>query len=548
MIRVIEVDDFTGGLNLQANVLQLENNESVDMLNVDLNPKGGFQRRNGCVRRNTSAIGSYALGTFSPQKLFPWFAEQGKYLMLSTSDKVFYSTTGNFTDLGLSSDAISGSEFASWTDDNTSNLYISCGYTYQTRRWNATTLTALTASGTGAWQNDLTNPNGTHAPKCQHVTTHADRLWVANTNENGSNYPNRVRFSHPLFPESWREDDYIDVIGGGSGITAIVPFSGFLLVFKPRSVFAIYGYSDDTFQLVELSRSVGAVNSKAVVTSDQGVYFFSYPEGVYFYDGVSIRDIFFNLRSLITDAEINEEALSTLSMGYANKKVFVSLPTGVAEGSSATYDDSSVLYNQSDRKYAGTVRASTPTISFVFNELVDKGAWSVYRTADGYGFINPVYYLDTNGVTHNCAAHPYQPYVFDFDVPNIYTDNFLGSPIAYDSYYYTPWMEGENASSYKVWRRPNFTVRREANAVSVGVEVYHNYNPIDIEKTFNIEIEDTDTVVGDGWNPAELGSTIISGNGLGFARSVQLKIYNNSGFPWSVDGITYKYSPRSIKT
>ena len=68
------------------------------------------------------------------------------------------------------------------------------------------------------------------------------------------------------------------------------------------------------------------------------------------------------------------------------------------------------------------------------------------------------------------------------------------------------------------------------------------------EDDFNIEIEDTDTVVGDGWNPAELGSTIISGNGLGFARSVQLKIYNNSGFPWSVDGITYKYSPRSIKT
>lgn len=547
MIRVIEVDDFTGGLNLQANVLQLENNESVDMLNVDINPKGGLQRRLGCQRRNTSAIGSYSLGTFTPQRLFPWFAEQGKYLMLSTSDKVFYSTTGNFTDLGITIDSTSGAEFASWTDDNTSNLYISCGYSYSANRWNATTLTALTASGPSAWQNDLTNPNGTHCPKAQHITTHADRLWVANTNEGGVNYPNRVRFSHPLFPESWREDDYIDVIGGGSGITALVPFSGFLLVFKPRSVFAIYGYSDDTFQLVELSRNVGAANSKSVVLSDQGVYFFSYPEGVYFYDGVGIKDIFFNLRALITDAEINEEALSTLSMGYANKKVFVSLPSGTVEGDVATYNSTTVQYNQANRKYDGFVRASTPTITFVYNELVDNGAWSVYRTADGYGFISPVYYLDSAGITHNCAVHPYQPYAFDFDVPNTYYDNFTGTNLSYDSYYYFPWMEGDNSSSYKMWRRPNFIVRRETNPVNLTIEVFHDFNPLDVQKTFTIPIDSTVGPGDGGWNPAELGSTLIKGTSLGYARSVQLKVSNNQGLPWSIDGITYKYSPRSIK-
>jgi hypothetical protein len=517
------------------------------MLNVDINPKGGIQRRLGCLRRNTTSVGSYTTANWTPQRLFPWFAEQGKYLMLSTSDKVFYSTTGDFTDLGITINSQAGAEFASWTDDNSSNLYISCGYSYQTRRWDVASLTALTASGVGQWQNDLSNPTGAHAPKCQHVTTHADRLWVANTNEDNVNYPNRVRFSHPLFPESWREDDYIDVIGGGSGITAIVPFSGFLLVFKPRSVFAIYGYSDDTFQLVELSRNVGAANSKSVVLSDQGVYFFSYPEGVYFYDGVGIKDIFSNLRSLITNADINEEALATLSMGYANKKVFVSLPSGVAEGSVATYNQSAVVYNQANRKFDGFVRASTPTVTFVYNELVDNGAWSVYRTGDGYGFISPVYYLDSAGTTHNCAIHPYQPYAFDFDVPNLHTDNFTGTILNFDSYYYFPWIEGDNSSSYKLWRRPNFICRRETNDVTLDIEIFHDFNPIDVVKTFQIPITAIQYQDQGGWNPTELGSVQVKGISLGFARSVQMRVSNNSGQPWSIDGVAYKYSPRSIK-
>jgi len=53
--------------------------------------------------------------------------------------------------------------------------------------------------------------------------------------------------------KSWAESDYIDIVEGGSGITAIVPFNGNLLVFKKRAVFAILGYSTDTFQVVGLT-------------------------------------------------------------------------------------------------------------------------------------------------------------------------------------------------------------------------------------------------------------------------------------------------------
>lgn len=550
MMRVIQADDFTGGLNLEANVFQLAANQSADMLNVDINQRGGVQRRLGNARRNTSAVGGVSAGSFNPKRLFPWAAEQSNYLMLSTDTKVFYSTTGNFTDLGLTSDAAQGAEYGSWTTGATSYLYMSLGYTYAPRKWDGTTLTTLTASATGAWQNDLTNPNGTHMPRAEHIAVHQDRVWVANTKEDSTVHPNRVRFSHPLFPESWREDDYIDIVGGGTGITGIVPFAGHMVVFKPRAVFAIYGYNDDTFQVVELTREVGAFNARCWVVSDYGIYFFSFPEGVYFYDGKGIRDVFQNVRPVIYTAEINESALDEISMGYANKKLFVSLPTGNSNTVSTTYDNAGVTYDQEDRKYAGTSRTTKATVSFVWNETIGKsGAWTIYQTADSYGYIAATTYLDSNGKTHYVAAHPYQPCVFNFDVTDLHTDDYTGTAAAFDSHYVTPWLDAGNYVTKKFWRRPEFIVRRERTAVTLDVTVYRNWNGIDSTKTYSLSAPAVDVsgLSYEGWNDPDLGSVLVKADSLGLARSVQLRISSDDGTPWCVNSIAYKYNPRGLE-
>lgn len=550
MMRVIQADDFTGGLNLEANVFQLAANQSADMLNVDINQRGGVQRRLGNVRRNTSAVGGLSVGSFAPRRLFSWAAEQSNYLMLSTDTKVFYSTTGNFTDLGLTSDATSGAEYASWTTNATSYLYMSLGYTYAPRKWDGTTLTTLTASGTGQWQNDLTTPTGTHMPRAEHIAVHQDRVWVANTKEDSTVHPNRVRFSHPLFPESWREDDYIDVVGGGTGITGIVPFAGHMVVFKPRAVFAIYGYNDDTFQVVELTREVGAFNAQCWAVSDYGIYFFSFPEGVYFYDGKGIRDVFQNIRPVIYTAEINESALQEISMGYANKKLFVSLPMGNSNTVSTLYDAAGITYDQADRKYAGTSRTTKPTVSFIWNETIGKGgAWTIYQTSDSYAYVSPTTYLDSSGSTHYVAAHPYQPYVFNFDVPDLHTDNFTGTASAFDSYYVTPWLDAGNYVTKKFWRRPEFIMRRERTAVTLDVAVYRNWNGIDSTKTYSVSSPAVDVsgLSYEGWNDPDLGSVLVKADSLGLARSVQLKISSDDGTPWCVNSIAYKYNPRGTE-
>ncbi len=46
-IKLQNVKDFTGGLNLRADAFELAVNESPDLLNVDIDPRGGVEQRNG---------------------------------------------------------------------------------------------------------------------------------------------------------------------------------------------------------------------------------------------------------------------------------------------------------------------------------------------------------------------------------------------------------------------------------------------------------------------------------------------------------------------
>ena len=50
------LESFSGGLNLRSDQFNLEDNESPDMLNVTVHPRGGIRMRDGVNRRNTTAL------------------------------------------------------------------------------------------------------------------------------------------------------------------------------------------------------------------------------------------------------------------------------------------------------------------------------------------------------------------------------------------------------------------------------------------------------------------------------------------------------------
>ncbi len=532
-IRLLRVDDFTGGLNLRADAFQLGANESPDLLNVDVDPRGGFAMRGGWQRLNTSAIGGIAAGSFAPASLFAWNGATPQ-LLLAANNKVFYATTTSFTDTTITTTAADGACFAPWSG-SLSRVYVATGNAGQGYRWNGSTMTALTASATAAWQDSLASPTGTHMPKADHCASHVDRLFVANTVEDGTTYADRVRWSHPNFPESWRQVDYVDVVGGGSGITALVPFDGALLIFKRSSVWALYGYDTDTFQLVELTSAVGAQSRKAVCATESGLFFFSWPDGLFMFDGKQFVDMFDPLRPLIQANQINEAQLSKIAVSFVGRRLWLSLPQG--GDASATY-------------------------SYVMDPTIN-GAWVRYQGADGRGLATGCDFVTSTGTRFALMAHPTKAFVVKVDLPTFYQDDIDGTAANFSSYYSTRWQDAGNVSAKKMWRRPDMVLRQPSADTTLTLQAFHNWEEAVVRRTFSLLVDGgatglewaatgTEPDANPGWGEAAWGgpasgSQFERGGNLGLARSVLLKVSGPGGLPWAVNSITFKYNPRKVR-
>jgi hypothetical protein len=454
---------------------------------------------------------------------------------------MFYATGTTFSTVGgglpPSYSAADGPSFAAWNSGTSAVLYCALGQgTSQMVKWNGSTTTALTASGTSAWQESFSSPNGTHMPRADFAATHVDRLWVASTYENGAGYSNRVRFSHPNFPESWRSADYIDIVEGGSGITALVPFAGALLVFKKHSVHAIYGYDTDTFQVVTLTSAIGATNSNCVVATERGLYMLSWPDGLFMYDGNGFVDMFAKLRPMVTLGTVNAAAADKFAVGAVNGRVWLSLPTGTS---------TVVNYN------------------YVFDPTIQ--AWTRYTFgSETRAMARVTDFVTSNGTRYYLGLHPSNGYVDQLDRYDLATDTTSGVAANFDSYYVTRWQDAGVVSARKMWRRPDLIVKQPTVDTNLTVRVYHDWEEASVKRVSIVLIGAgaqnalmwravaTEPDAYDGWGQAPWGANAAGAQfnkakTLGLARSVQLKISGEGGKPWGVNSISYKYIPRRVR-
>jgi hypothetical protein len=526
--RTLRTDSFIGGLNLRADPFQLGDNESPDMLNMNVDPVGGFAMRGGTDRWNTSAIGAIGAGLFTPRDLFSWVRTTPQ-LMCPANGVVYQASSGTFTSTTVT--YTSDPTFAPW--DRV--LYVSTGVgTANMMKWDGSSKTNLTASATAAWQDSLASPTGTHMPRSNFVATHGDRMWVASTFENGTAYPNRVRFSHPGFPESWRQIDYIDVVGGGDGITALVPFKGTLYVFKQNSIHAIFGYDTDTFQLSAMTEALGAPGPNAVAVTEDAIWFFDWPDGLHAFNGSEITDVFEKIRPLIQTAQISESQLAQVFVSHMNAKVWVSLPTGAA---------------------------TTPSFTFVFDPTIR--AWVRHQLADGLGFGPCTDFVSSAGTRLCLAAHPTQPYVLRSELSTVYQDNVTGSAANFLSYYKTRWIDADITAAKKMWRRPSIVTKVPISTTILDVQVFHDWKESAIRRVAQLTLtqissslkwaavgSEPDGILGWGeapWGAAPTGAMYKRGSNLGLARAIQLRVAGPGGLPWGINSITYTYNLRRVR-
>lgn len=534
-IYVTERKDFTGGLNFRSDQFQLADNESPSMLNVEIDPRGGVFSRGGMRRLNTSA----PAGAWAPKTLFA-FTGTSPRLMLSTADRILHSTGGEFTQVfsalstPLNPSSVDGASFVQWGD----KVYLGMGATAGGGgyRWKVTDTyaTELTESGTApnAWQT-TSDDTILKMPSCEHIIAHASKLWAANVVTGGVAHPNRIHWSMENSPTNWEQLNYIDINGGGDGITGVAIAAGQLIVFKPHAIYAIYGYDDTNFNVVEISKTLGVGNRHSIAATEGGVYFASYPEGLFFYNGSSVTDVFANIRPIIELGYVTTGATSPLRIAMIGRRVWLSAP------------------------YLTTGPVAYPTVNFVYNpDLGTNGAYTQFSTHDGKGLVAGCDWRNSAGEEYRVACHPTEPYVMQVDMYSQEMDNVTGTDTGFSSTYRTKWFDASTYAQKKMFRRPDFVVKETTVPQNITIGVYHDFNEAVGNEARIFVLTQTPPangliwgsgLWGENWSSGAVSSTILTGSNLGMARTVQLEFTGPIGQQWGLNGIGYKYQTRKIK-
>lgn len=166
----------------------------------------------------------------------------------------------------------------------------------------------------------------TYVPSC--VAFFADRLWMANTIEDGNYYFQRIRWSSPTDRTSFDAADYIDLPYTSSPIQRLVPLGRYLVAYCSDSIFigslTSIPYQPYVFRAIETGNR-GLLGVRAVTSTENG-HFFPARDDVFFLTAQGIKAL---------NCPVAEEMIESCSDGrriYAvtdhhNNRVVFGFPT-----------------------------------------------------------------------------------------------------------------------------------------------------------------------------------------------------------------------------
>jgi hypothetical protein len=571
-LEPLNLVDYTGGLNLRKNQFQLAENESAEMLNITVDPLGGVYTRKGweCFNENLIPIDP---ADWDPRRAFLAQLSDGTDLAyLATNNEIWMTDPGlpDFTNSGVACSAITHmADFAIFADDT----YIACGTdNHSYIRHGSDDLELLTALSTGNFNNDYLNPIGGIFPKCELVEAHAGYAFVGHTSEADVNYPNRIRWSHPTSQGDWAETDFIDIGVGGSRITALMSYEDHLLIFKADSVWALYGYNSESWQLVQKDSTIGTPGPQAVTRSETAVFFYSASDlgGVYLYAGERPQEISEPVRRVFADIAVTE----LVWVGWIARRLWVPVPWSY---DGPTADSEGVL---------------------VFDPAVgEQGAWTYFNSAGGaLGPIMAGSNIDSQARPMGVLRNTEMTCVVRLDARDQASDFFgemsvLGAAavagawdlsviltadgrailadgmpgiIPFHSHYRSPWLTAGWPTRKKSWRRPDFICRRTEADHRFSVASFRDYEELNPRRRSTIDVQtgggtvwghfdwtETETAGPDApqWGDgAVAGAMIRRGSSFGMCRALQLRVEAlTPGARWGIDGIIMKYVLRRFR-
>ena len=389
-----------------------------------------------------------------------------------------------------------------------------------------------------------------------------------------------MRWSHFNQPDAWSAEDYLDIDIGGGKITGLLSFEDHLIIFKTDSLWALFGYDHDSWQLVKVSRSVGCPCITAATRAESAVFFYSASDkgGIYTFSGETPKLISDQLRPAL-ESIISYE---NVWVSWANRRLWVAVPW--------------------TRQSGATIE---PTSLFVFDPDIGQGAWTLYRSA--YGVPAPV--IDGSDVNSrfplgalwsdqvaamvvldrleqaydmldepaSLGVTPGTAYLVTSSNQEIGVEGPAATTLGFDSYYYTGWLHAGWPDRKKSWRRPTFICRQVDAPVDLLVESYRDYDETNVHRSRTLRVPAEGTAYwrehgytdgsdggfdwkelgenspdgrGANWGEETKGSKIVRSGSLGLARSVQLRITASPLTPrqrWGVDSIVAKFIMRRFR-
>ena len=547
-LQVSNMNDFRGGLNMSDDLFKLGETESPDMLNLDVHVRGGLVSRGGFTQIPDEIVNSGPLDGFNPDSNY-LFSDVFQHKVADGNVVRFVVLASEVDDvmtvsLEVAADpdaryavGVSGNpSFAtvypgmvpslSATQMNDLILFFSkrYGIQYLDLNPNANLFQPPTQSGDTLYTqreaieasvaNETWGTSGA-IPRAVHSTVWDNRMWVADTREDGVEYRSRIRWSADGDPLTWDENDWIDVDVGEDGdcISAIAVHGEFLVVFKERAIYLIHIDDATLYRRIDLSKAAGASSQHSVVSTPYGLMFWDPRLGLHTWNSETAVPIGTKIQQAIIEGRIPFGG--NVSLSWVNDRVWCAVDL----------DDIRQL--------------------LIYDPLTES--WTRYQPA-----IERVHRFDQQlwGVSFVHGRW------LEVETQSI-GDDFGNGQEAIETYWVSPWFHGSNHVLPKRWRRPRFVLASTSGG-QIDVSVRADLNPLNNVRQFMLDLPAHLSV--SAWSAMVWGvdpmaaassefAELVQGSAIGNFESVQFRI-DGPEIPskWRMDALSVSYIPKVLRS
>lgn len=390
---------LNGGLNSTSGPLGLQDTESSDLQNIDLDKFGSVLKRSGYIKLNDTAIA----GSPSITGLY-WFE-------LSDGQRFFIGVAGTKV---FKMEDIDGT----W-DDITGALTITTNFLIDFDTFLDTVMMTngqnppFQWTGTGV-ATTMAVPLG--LSRAKYVKQFSAFTFLANVRVTGIDHHSRLYWSDINSISLWNSADFNEVArNDGQNITGLKVLGNRLVIYKDRSIHVatFTGDADIPFVFEKTNSNVGAISHHSIQEVDNGHVFLSY-DGLYYFDGFNSYKISDRLNT--TFLSLNRLALQKcVSMYQKDKnKYWLAVPLSASGSNNRVITWDSFL-----------------------------NAFSIYNgiNASSMGIVYQ------NGISEIPFFGDYSGFAYQNDVGN--NDNPLGVSTAISAYFYTKWLDYDDLVDQK---------------------------------------------------------------------------------------------------